>query len=93
MAKEVWVHLIIRLLSKLHLFAKIALFGIFKSSFFSHVLYTLSSKITFGSAKKPSIFSNKASFERSLLTFAESKYLAQAKMLDKIQLASTTVGG
>jgi len=51
----------IRLLSKLHLFVKIAFFGIFNPKFFDHIANML---LKFGikSAQKTSIFPKKANF-------------------------------
>src|ERR1700678_57022 len=59
--------IIIRPLSKPHLFDKIALCSRFKGRFFRPCVYILSSKTAFKSAEKSSIFSNKAGFERGLL--------------------------
>ncbi len=56
----------IRPLSKLHLVAKTALFGIFATKFIDMCLHMLS-KFCLKSAQKLLILSNKASFERGLL--------------------------
>jgi hypothetical protein len=55
----------IRPLAKLHMIAKIGLFGVFIDKFFCHI-FNMLLKFVDKSAQKSSIFSTKASFARGL---------------------------